>query len=110
MNKVFSEDFKTQKELIITEGAPISDVAKRISLDVSEEAVKKGDAFADEIEACFISDFEKEGDKICGKRVCIWPERNPKIQHSKGSGAKGSGVKPGTTARKEPAETGSRYC
>ena len=64
MNKVFSEDFKTQKELIITEGAPISDVAKRISLDVSEEAVKKGDAFADEIEACFISDFEKEGDKM----------------------------------------------
>ncbi len=64
MNKVFSEDFKTEKELIISEGAPISDVAKRISLDVSEEAVKKGDAFADEIEASFVSDFEKEGDKM----------------------------------------------
>lgn len=64
MNKVFSEDFKTKRELIITEGAPISDVAKRISLDASEEAVKKGDAFADEIEACFISDFEKQGDKM----------------------------------------------
>ena len=57
---IFSPDCVTDKELVITEGAPIADVARFIdSANVSEEIIKKGDAFANEIEECFISDFEK---------------------------------------------------
>ncbi len=63
-NKVFSEDMATDKELIISEGAPIAEVARTITSDVSEEAVKKGDAFAKEIAERFVSDFEKNGDKM----------------------------------------------
>ncbi|MBE6807967.1 MAG: hypothetical protein E7524_00690 [Ruminococcaceae bacterium] len=63
-NKVFSEDMATDKELIISEGAPIAEVARTITSDVSEEAVKKGDAFAKEIVGRFVSDFEKNGDKM----------------------------------------------
>ena len=64
MNNVFSEDFKTLKELKITPGAPISEVARTITADVYEEAIKKGDAFANEITERFVSDFEKPGDKM----------------------------------------------
>ncbi len=64
MNKVFTDDVKTEKELIITEGAPISNVVRTITVNVSEQAVKKGDAFAQEITDCFLSDFEKPGDKM----------------------------------------------
>ncbi len=66
MNKrrVFSEDCMTTKELIITEGAPIKDVAKTITTKVSEDAIKRGDAFAKEITDRFVSDFEKSGDKM----------------------------------------------
>ena len=63
-NKVFSEDMATDKELIISEGAPIAEVARTITSDVSEEAVKKGDAFSKEIAERFVSDFEKNGDKM----------------------------------------------
>ena len=62
--QVFSENFKTSKELKITNGAPISDIAGIVPSDVSEEAREKGRAFADEIEAGFVSDFEKPGDKM----------------------------------------------
>ena len=58
-NKVFTEDMATDNELIITEGAPIGDVARTITSEVSDEVIKKGDAFANEITDCFISDFEK---------------------------------------------------
>ncbi|MBQ9921100.1 MAG: YgjV family protein, partial [Clostridia bacterium] len=61
---VFSEDFKTSKELIITEGAPIADVQKTLTSEVSEDIVAKGDMFADEIRDRSVSDFEKEGDKM----------------------------------------------
>lgn len=64
-NKVFSQDCKTTKELKITEGAPIADVARTITAAVSEEAVKKGDAFAQEITDRFVADFEKKEDKMC---------------------------------------------
>lgn len=63
-NKVFSEDMATDKELIISEGAPIAEVTRTITSDVSEEAVKKGDAFSKEIAERFVSDFEKNGDKM----------------------------------------------
>lgn len=62
--KVFSEDFKTDKQLIITPGAPIEKVARLITSDASEEVVEKGDAFATEITERFVSDFKKEGDKM----------------------------------------------
>lgn len=64
VNKVFSEDMATDKELIISEGAPIAEVARTITSDASEEAVKKGDAFSKEIAERFVSDFEKNGDKM----------------------------------------------
>ncbi len=62
--KVFSEDFKTDKELIITPGAPIENVARTITAEASDDAIKKGNAFAQEITDRFVSDFEKEGDKM----------------------------------------------
>lgn len=63
-NKVFSNDVQTTKELIITTGAPIKDVAKTITSNATKEAIKKGDAFAQEITDCFVADFEKEDDKM----------------------------------------------
>ena len=63
--KVFSEDFKTDKALIVLAGAPIENVRMTIkSDDASEEVIAKGSAFSDEIEAGFVSDFEKPGDKM----------------------------------------------
>ena len=61
---VFSKDAVTEKELIYSPGEPISDVAGRILSDAEEAAVKKGEAFAQEIEEKFISDFEKTGDRM----------------------------------------------
>lgn len=63
-NNIFSADCKTEKELLISAGAPIADVARRLCASVSEDAIKKGDAFAQEITDRFVSDFEKEGDKM----------------------------------------------
>ena len=45
-NNIFSADCKTEKTLIISSGAPIADVARRLSSYVSEAAIKKGEAFA----------------------------------------------------------------
>ena len=64
MSNVFSNDFRTDKELIIAPGAPISDVARVITDDVDASAIKKGDEFACEIEEGFVADFEKPGDKM----------------------------------------------
>ncbi len=64
MKSFFSEDFKTEKVLRYEENAPISITAKFIGADVSEEAIKKGDAFASEITERFVSCFEKSGDKM----------------------------------------------
>ena len=63
-NNIFSADCKTEKELLISAGAPISNVAKRISADADESIIEKGNAFAWEITDRFVSDFEKEGDKM----------------------------------------------
>ena len=61
---VFSEDFKTEKELLISPGAPIADVAATLSADVSQAVIEKGNAFAKEIADRFVADFEKPGDKM----------------------------------------------
>ncbi len=59
-NNVFSDDCKTTKELQITEGFPIVEVAKTIAASETEN----GKVFADEITDCYVSDFEKKGDKM----------------------------------------------
>ncbi|MBO5019514.1 MAG: hypothetical protein J6D52_02495, partial [Clostridia bacterium] len=64
VKSIFSPDMPTEKELVISEGRPIEDVARTITDEVSEEALKKGEAFAKEITDCFVSDFEKTGDKM----------------------------------------------
>ena len=61
---IFSEDIRTDKELTITAGAPITNVARTITSDVSATALKKGEAFANEISERFVGDFEKTGDKM----------------------------------------------
>ena len=63
-NNVFSPDCPTEKQLTITPGAPIADPAGYITADAGEEAVRKGDAFAQEITDGFVADFEKPGDKM----------------------------------------------
>lgn len=61
---VFSPDFITDKELIITPGAPIENPSRTITTTVSEEAIRKGDEFAKEITENFLADFEKPVDKM----------------------------------------------
>ena len=61
---VFTEDFKTDKELVITPGAPIENVKMTLTSDVDEEIIKKGDCFAQEITDRFVSDFKKSGDQM----------------------------------------------
>jgi hypothetical protein len=63
-NKVFSKDILTQNELIITPGAPIENTVRYITDEVSDDVIKKGDAFASEITELFVADFEREGDKM----------------------------------------------
>ena len=72
-NKVFSPDCKTTKELKITEGAPISDLVKTITVNVSEQAVKKGDAFAQEITDCFLSE-------IFATQTSVFPTHFPSLK------------------------------
>ena len=65
MNNFFTDDIKTEKELIYSDGAPIKDVARTIAAaDATEEQVKKGDDFANEITGRYVSDFEKPGDQM----------------------------------------------
>lgn len=61
---VFSPDCKTEKELTYSPGAPIANVARTITAAVSEETLRKGEAFAEEIDREFLADFEKPGDKM----------------------------------------------
>lgn len=56
---IFSPDRPTTKEAIIIPGQPIADPARVISDEVSEQALARGRAFAQEIEDRFVSDFEK---------------------------------------------------
>ena len=62
--KVFSNDFSTSKELEIIENVPIKEPARIITTEVSEDVIKKGDAFAKEITDRFTSDFERPDDKM----------------------------------------------
>ncbi len=62
--QIFSPDVVTDKELVITGGAPIAQVAHTFRADVGQEARKKGEAFAAEIEDGFVADFERPGDKM----------------------------------------------
>lgn len=59
MKNIFSENFLTKKKHIITQGKVIENVAAIIDATVSEAVKAKGDAFAQEIEDAYISDFEK---------------------------------------------------
>ena len=61
---VFSDDFKTDKELIITPGAPINNLKRTFTSDVDSDTIKKGDFFAQEITDRFVSDFKKTDDKM----------------------------------------------
>ena len=58
---IFSEDIKTDKELVIAEGVEITDYAKKITADVSDEAKNKGERFSREIAERFVADFERRG-------------------------------------------------
>ncbi len=60
----FSQDVKTEKELSFLPRAQIGDAAKTLSVNVAEEKVKKGDAFAQEITEGFVADFERSEDKM----------------------------------------------
>ena len=59
-NNIFSKDCQTSKELKITNGALIANVAKTITAGET----KNGEDFAKEITDLFISDFEKPEDKM----------------------------------------------
>ena len=61
---IFSKDIETNKELVITPGAPIERVAKTIEAVTDGPLYEKGTAFAREIEEKFVSNFEKPGDKM----------------------------------------------
>lgn len=64
MKQVFTEDFVTKKELVVTPGAPIRETSKIITAIAEEGAKAKGEAFAKEITQRFVADFEKPGDKM----------------------------------------------
>ena len=61
---IFTDDFVPSKELVIAPGHPISNVARRITTNVSSSALEKGAAFAKEIEERFVSDFQREEDQM----------------------------------------------
>ena len=63
-NNVFSNDYISEKELMITEGKPIAHVAGTITSDANKDSLEKGRKFAQEISTRFVSDFEKVGDKM----------------------------------------------
>ncbi|MBQ8401171.1 MAG: hypothetical protein IJX14_04490 [Clostridia bacterium] len=59
---IFSADCKTDKPEIRIEGREITEYAGKIdAADASDAALKRGEAFAQEIEERFIADFEKSG-------------------------------------------------
>ena len=61
---IFSPDIVTEKPHILYPRTPISAYRRIITTDISQEAQEKGIAFADEIEARFVADFEKPGDQM----------------------------------------------
>ncbi len=67
---IFTPDRTTGEEFIIVDNEVIKDYARWIKADeVSEEAIRKGDAFAEEIEERFYSDFEKTPEMVAAGRA-----------------------------------------
>lgn len=64
MADIFSSDFETKKELAVTPDGITTSYCKVITTQISDEAKKKGEAFAKEITERFVSDFEKPGDMM----------------------------------------------
>jgi len=64
MTRIFSEDCRTEKELIYAPGAPIGAPAGRISAHVGVDARAKGEGFAGEIRDRFVAGFEKPEDRM----------------------------------------------
>jgi len=61
-NSIFSTDYKTIKPEIRIDGTEITEYAAKINAaDASETALKRGEAFANEMEERFVTDFEKSG-------------------------------------------------
>ena len=60
----FSDDFVSERELVYTPGAPITDPAAVIEVSGDAEVLKKGEEFADEIDKGFVSDFEKSEELV----------------------------------------------
>lgn len=61
---VFTQDCITDRELVITPGAPIENPVRTICAGTDPEANARGDRFAREITDRFVSDFEKPGDQM----------------------------------------------
>lgn len=64
MSNFFSEDFGTKKQHTVIENKPVAESSAILSSDVSAEIKAKGDAFADEIRDTFITNLEKESDRM----------------------------------------------
>ena len=60
----FSDDFVSERELVYTPGAPITDPATIIGVSEDAEVIRKGEEFANEIDAGFVSDFEKSEELV----------------------------------------------
>jgi len=61
---IYTDDIPTDKEEILIESQQITDFAAKIDVEVSDEAVQKGAAFAQEITDRFVSDFEKTQEMV----------------------------------------------
>ena len=59
MKTVFTPDIPCKHSPILIPGELIQDPAAILPMEASEEARRRGDAFADEIEEKFIGDFER---------------------------------------------------
>ena len=94
-NSVFTPDVVTDRALSISPGAPIAEPAAVITDAVSEDAVRKGIRFAEEIRERQVGSFEKPGDKmahvstflVIGDTLCMTyyantkePSEDPKNQ------------------------------
>lgn len=60
----FSDDYVSENELVYTPGEPITDPAAVIGVSEDAEVIRKGEEFANEIDAGFVSDFEKSEELV----------------------------------------------
>lgn len=61
---IFTPDCVTDRELVITSGAPIENPVRTVRAGEDPEAMARGDRFAAEITRRFVADFEKPGDRM----------------------------------------------